>query len=72
MADAIKIAAVRASVKVMVYGCEGVDHGGEIREMLIKLRRKACDDKPWLCIGVPWNLPTKGKWACDAKVIQGR
>lgn len=54
--DAIKIAAMRAQVKVMVYGCEDKGHHSEILDLLRKLRTQTADEAPWLCVSVPWSV----------------
>ncbi len=53
--DASKIAAMRANVKVVVFGPENVASGNEIFADLRLLRARSEDPAPWLCVALPWS-----------------
>ncbi|WP_437542470.1 hypothetical protein WME97_30215 [Sorangium sp. So ce367] len=61
--DASKLAAVRASAKVMIFGSINGDNHSDIAESLRRLRKASRDSAPWLWIDIPWNQDRRtGKW----------
>ncbi len=53
--DAIKVAAIRANVKVIVFGPHDTAHGEKVFADLEMLREQAEDSAPWLCVSLPWS-----------------
>ena len=61
--DAMKIAVIRADIKVMIFASNHGRDRDELFKDLASLREITGDDAPWLCIDVPWGV-TSG----DAKI----
>jgi hypothetical protein len=53
--DAIKIAAIRADVKVMIFGPDTTAEGDELISRLEVLRESSQDPSPWLVVAFPWK-----------------
>lgn len=53
--DAIKVAAMRADAKVIVFGPDNATHGDRLFCDLDTLRKQSCDPSPWLCVSLPWS-----------------
>jgi hypothetical protein len=60
--DAIKIAAMNADVKVMVFGPRTHAHGLRLMEDLKNLRMRSGDTAPWLLVAFPWKEKA-GAWS---------
>lgn len=60
--DAIKLAAVNAKAKVMVYGVEDQKRGEALRDDLALLIERAGDRAPWLLATVPWKSAASQCW----------
>ncbi len=53
--DAIKVAAIRANVKVIVFGPHNAAHADKLFGDLGSLRKQSDDPAPWLCVSLPWS-----------------
>jgi hypothetical protein len=56
--DAAKLAAIRATSKVMVFASQRGSDRQDIVDALMTLRTQWDDPSPWLWIDVPWNHST--------------
>lgn len=53
--NAITVAAIRANVKVVVFGAHNTAHADGLFGDLGALRKQADDPAPWLCASLPWS-----------------
>lgn len=61
--DAAKLAAVRAPLKLMLFGTtEGGEETEAVKKDLRELRAGNDDDATWGWIDLPWNVNAKGDW----------
>lgn len=68
--DATKIAFVRATAKVMLFGSCDTGHRNEIVDLLNRLRRNTDDPSPWLWIDAPWWRDEHQLWIPAFGVLQ--
>lgn len=69
MHDAFKLPAVRANVKVMLFGTRKASGGPKLFDMLTTLRTRAGDTAPWLVLNLPWDGATTGDAATQMRIL---
>jgi hypothetical protein len=67
--DASKLALIRASTKVMVFGTWDGSARAEYMDALRGLRSTLADPAPWLCVDVPSVAVPGGKWTPGLEVF---
>jgi len=72
MWDAWKLAAVRASAKVMVLGTSDGSACEEVMRAVSCLRTQSRDSAPWLCVDLPWYVAAPNQWKPSAWILSGK
>lgn len=62
MEDAIKVAVMRADVKVVVFASQPRLTADDVATALQKLRKRSDDASPWLWADLPWGQDADGVW----------
>jgi hypothetical protein len=60
--DAVKLAAVRADVKVMIFATHDGSEAKAVAGELERLRGQSGDAAPWLWIDLPWDADMSHAW----------
>lgn len=68
--EAVKLAAIRARTKVLVFGSNGTEQRDRMFSDVALLRYQTRDPAPWLLVDVPWRW--KGEsWQPSFRVLDG-
>jgi hypothetical protein len=68
--EAVKLAAIRARTKVLVFGSNGTEQRDRMFSDVALLRYQTRDPAPWLLVDVPWRW--KGEtWQPSPHVLKG-
>lgn len=61
--DALKLAFMRATAKVIVFASRDGSDRQPTLDLLARMRASTHDNAPWLWVDLPWKAPRKGEWA---------